>query len=91
MVSNEFFILTVAVGSVLHRTDGTSVKLTGIPENAFEIWRNGSRVFSLRKSGADLLNDLSKKELERILEKRISHDFKVEIQLLKKAIKEKST
>ncbi len=91
MVSNDFFILTVAVGSVLHRADGTSVKLNNIPENALEIWRNGSRVFALRKSGADLLNDFSKKELELILEKRISHDFKVEIQLLKKAIKEKTS
>ena len=40
MISDENFILTVAKGSVLHRTNG-SLTLDSIPEDAFSMWKDG--------------------------------------------------
>lgn len=88
MISDDFFILTVTDGSVLHRADGSSIVLNEIPENAFDIWKDGSPVFCLRKAGYDKLKSLSKDELEAILQKRNAHDYKIEIQLIRKALKD---
>ncbi len=87
MISDENFILTVAKGSVLHRANGGSIVLDSIPENAFELWKNGEYVFCLKKDGASLLEKISKEELVAILEKRKAFDYKVEIKLLEDAIK----
>lgn len=86
MISNDCFILTVPKGSVLHRTDGTVV-LDKIPENAFDLWKEGEYVFALKKSGAVLLENLTPSELEVILNKRQPINNLFEIKLIETAIK----
>ena len=86
MISDENFILTVAKGSVLHRTNG-SVILDSIPEDAFSLWKNGEYFLILKKSGAPLLEDLSKEELEVILDKRKPINNLTEIKIIESAIK----
>ena len=51
----EFFVLTVAVGSILHRADGTSIKLDEVPEEAFEIWKTGTPVLAMKATGKALV------------------------------------
>ena len=86
MISDENFILTVAKGSVLHRTNG-SVILDSIPEDAFSLWKNGEYFLILKKSGAPLLEGLSKEELEVILDKRKPINNLTEIKIIVSAIK----
>ena len=86
MISDDNFVLTVTKGSVLHRAGGYIV-LDKIPENAFQLWKDGESVLSLRKTGAPLLENISKTELVSILEKRKNLDYQVEIKLLQDAIK----
>lgn len=86
MITDENFILTVAKGSVLHRTTG-SVILNSIPEDAFSMWKEGEYFLILKKSGAPLLEGLSKEELEVILEKRKPINNLPELKLIESAIK----
>ncbi len=86
MISDENFILTVAKGSVLHRTNG-SVILDSIPEDAFSLWKNGEYFLILKKYGAPLLEGLSKEELEVILDKRKPINNLTEIKIIESAIK----
>ena len=86
MISDENFILTVTKGSVLHRTNG-SVKLDSIPEDAFSMWKDGEYFLILKKSGAQLLENLSKEELEVILDKRKPINNLTEIKIIESAIK----
>ena len=86
MISDENFILTVAKGSVLHRTNG-SLTLDSIPEDAFSMWKGGEYFLILKKSGAPLLEGLSKEELEVILDKRKPINNLTEIKIIESAIK----
>ena len=86
MISDENFILTVAKGPVLHRTNG-SVILDSIPEDAFSMWKDGEQFLILKKSGAPLLEGLSKEELEVILDKRKPINNLTEIKIIETAIK----
>ena len=68
----EFFVLTVAVGSILHRADGTSIKLDEVPEDAFEIWKTGTPVLAMKSTGKSLVEKLSIAEIRELIKIRDS-------------------
>ena len=84
MVTNDNFLLTVAVGSIII---GSNQRLTEIPENALQLWENGSYTLCLRKGGVELLKDYSKERIQRLIEVRTPINFKAEIELLKTLLK----
>lgn len=83
----DVFMLTVPVGSVIHGANGSQV-LNGVPENAAELWEQGSSTLVLKKASADeFLKDFSKARLEKVLELRRPLKMEAEIKLLEAAIK----
>lgn len=84
MVSNEYFLLTVAVGSIII---GSNQRLTEVPENALQLWENGSHTLCLRKGGVELLKDYSKERIQKLIEVRAPINFKAELELLGKILK----
>ena len=83
----EFFGLTVAVGSILHRANGTSVKLNEVPDEAFEIWKTGSPVLALKSTGKSLVENLSINEIQELIKVREPHNYASEIKILKEVLK----
>ncbi len=83
----EFFVLTVALGSILHRADGTSVKLDEVPEEAFEIWKTGSPVLAMKATGKSLVEKLSVKEIQELIKVREPHNYNSELKVLKEVLK----
>lgn len=85
---DKIFMLTVAVGTILIKSDGKRQTLDKVPENAQELWEGGSRVLLLKKDAAkEFLAQYSKANLEKILEARKHLKYKAEIKLLEDAIK----
>jgi len=84
---DKYFILTVAVGTIIIKGDDSRQTLSEVPKNALELWEEGSRTLCLRKDGVELLADFSKERLEKVLEARIHLDYKAEIRLLEDLIK----
>lgn len=89
MVSNDNFLLTVAVGSVIVGSDNSQTKLTDVPTNALHLWENGSHTLCLRKAGVELLKDYPKEKIQKLIEVRTPINFKAEIELLKSLLKAK--
>lgn len=87
MVSNENFILTVAVGSIIIGSNNSQTRLTEVPPNALQLWENGSHTLCLRKAGVELLKDYSKEKIQKLIEVRTPINFKAEIELLKTLLK----
>lgn len=87
----KYFILTVALGSIIWRADGRQQILTGVPSNALELWENGSRTLLLKKDGAELLQDYSIKKLSEIYEVRKPIKNKFELKILENLIKAKTS
>lgn len=87
MICDDIFLVTKTKGSILHRGNGEKIVLDKVPENALELWKEGSDVIALRKTGSSILEKLSKAELEAILEKRLPHGINVELLEIKKALK----
>jgi hypothetical protein len=83
---DKYFILTVAVGTIIIKGDGSRQTLSEVPKNALELWEEGSRTLCLRKEGVEILTDFSKERLEKVLETRIHLDYKAEIRLLEDLI-----
>lgn len=88
---DKYFILTVALGSVIWRADGRQQKLTGVPPNALQLWENGSRTLLLKKDGAELLQDYSIEKLSEIYEVRKPIKNKFELKILENLIKAKTS
>lgn len=85
-------MLTVAVGTIILRGNGTQQILTEVPKNAQQLWENGSRTLVLMRTAApDFLKQYSKEQLEKILAARQHLKIKAEIKLLEDAIKASKT
>ena len=85
---NKFFILTVALGTIIWKADGSQQILNDVPDNAAELWENASSTLCLKKDGAEeFLKSFSKNKLETILEKRKVLNFPAEQKLLEDALK----
>lgn len=85
---SKFFILTVALGAIIWKPDGGKQTLNEVPDNAAELWENGSSTLCLKKDGAEeFLKDFSKNKLETVLAKRKALNFPAEIKLLEDALK----
>ncbi len=65
----DYFETTVPPGAVVY---GKGYRFNGsvIPENALELWKNGSQHLKLKKEGVVLLESLGKEVVKFILEKR---------------------
>lgn len=83
----EFFVLTVAVGSILHRADGTSIKLDEVPEEAFEIWKTGMPVLAMKSTGKSLVEKLSIAEIRELIKIREPYNYSSELKVLKEVLK----
>ncbi|WP_313373749.1 hypothetical protein [Chishuiella sp.] len=83
----DFFVLTVAIGSILHRADGTSIKLDEVPEEAFEIWKTGTPVLAMKTTGKALVEKLSLKEIQELIKIREPHNYNSELKVLKEVLK----
>lgn len=84
---DKYFVLTVPIGSIIWLPKGKEQKITGIPDNALELWKDGTRTLLLKKDGAELFSDYNQEELEKILEARKHVNNKIEIKILEGLIK----
>lgn len=85
---DKVFLLTVAVGTVILKSNGSRQILSSVPENAVELWENGSRTLVLKRDAApDFLSKYSKEQLEKILQNRKHLKYAAEIKHLETAIK----
>lgn len=87
MVSNDNFLLTVAVGSIIVGSDNSQTKLIEVPVNALQLWENGNHALCLRKKGIELLKDYPKERIQKLIEIRTPINFKAELELLKSLLK----
>ena len=85
----KHFLLTVALGSVIHSRDFGKQVLTGVPKNALELWENGSQTLVLKKDGAEILDDFSQERLKKVIALRTPLKYKGELETLKKVLSAK--
>lgn len=80
-------MLTVAVGSIIHGKGFEKQVLNDVPDNALELWENGSQTLVLKKEGAEILKDFSQERLKKVIALRSPLNYQGENQLLEDTLK----
>ncbi len=89
LVTNDFFVLTVAVGSEIISKSGRIV-LNEIPKEAQKLWESGYYGLALRKGGEVLFETYTKEQIEKLIEIRKPLSYTVELNALKSLLKSKN-
>lgn len=82
----EHFVLTVPKSSILH-LNGTSTKLDDVPDNAVELWKSGTSTLALKSTGKELIEKLSKSEIEELIKIRAPFNYNSELKILREVLK----